>query len=162
MSKENQATTLILSTGSNLGDRLDNLNRTKDSLRTHFELVCESTIYESHAVDFLDQPQFLNQVLEFKLQPTFDIHHALNICLEIEKKLGRVRNIPKGPRLIDIDILFWGLAEIDSKDLQVPHPRLFERCFILKPLSEMPFYPSLQKHFSLTIPEQQQGSWPYH
>ena len=67
--------------------------------------------------------------------------------LSIENKLGRERKIKSGPRNIDIDILFLGLEKINQLNLTIPHPRLFERSFVLFPLKELPFYPILKKHF---------------
>ncbi len=138
---------LIISLGTNLGNKSENLNLAKLELQKNFVLKQESTIYQSKAVDYTEQPSFLNQILEFEL-PELKPISVLNIALEIEKRLGRRRDIPKGPRTIDIDILFWGLDIIDMPDLNVPHPRLFERSFIVLPLKELAFYNTLQQKFS--------------
>ena len=129
---------LIISTGSNLGNREKYLSTALEKLCSHFDLIAKSKLYHSKAVDYLDQPDFINQVLEFKL-PTIQPTDALSICLDIESSMGRERIIAKGPRTIDIDILLWAKEKINDKNLQVPHPRMFDRHFIMNPLSELPY-----------------------
>lgn len=140
---------LILSTGSNIGDRVNYLNQAKFLLSKSFNFVEESSIYESPAVDYLNQPDFLNQVLSFQL-PELTPEQTLNEVLNIELLLGRERLIDKGPRTIDIDILFWDNLKIESKNLMIPHPRLFERSFIVEPLQELSYFSQLQKSFSFS------------
>ena len=137
---------LILGIGSNLGNREENLVEAKRQLSLSFKLVGQSQIYKSKAVDYLDQPSFLNQVLEFE-RPEIEPQKLMKQLLSIENKLGRERKIKSGPRNIDIDILFLGLEKINQLNLTIPHPRLFERSFVLFPLKELPFYPILKKHF---------------
>lgn len=136
----------ILSTGSNLGDRAGHLKLAKELLANQFDLLEESRIYESPAVDYLNQPDFLNQVLLFKMSPDSP-RQVLNKILSIEKDLGRVRNIDKGPRTVDIDILFWGDTIINEENLDIPHPRLFERSFIVEPLKELSVFDALSNRF---------------
>ncbi|MDD4974268.1 MAG: 2-amino-4-hydroxy-6-hydroxymethyldihydropteridine diphosphokinase [Bacteriovorax sp.] len=136
----------FIATGSNLGDRAQNLFEAKVLLQQHFELIAESRIYESPAVDYLNQPDFYNQVLEFTL-PLENPETIMSLLLHLEKEMGRNRLIPKGPRLIDLDILFWGLLKIQSETLQIPHPRLFARSFVVLPLSELPGFKILEKNF---------------
>lgn len=136
----------FVATGSNLGDRALNLLEAKTQLQQHFDLIAESRIYESPAVDYLNQPDFYNQVLEFKL-PSKNPEIIMSLLLQIEKEMGRNRLIPKGPRLIDLDILFWSLEKIQSETLQIPHPRLFERSFVVLPLSELPGFKILKENF---------------
>lgn len=138
---------LILSLGTNLGDKLENLEKAKKELQKSFQLIQESSIYSSKAVDYEDQPDFLNQVLNFQL-PDQNPEQVLHKALEIEKLLGRRRDIPKGPRTVDIDILFWGLETINKPNLVVPHERLFERSFIVLPLKELDIFNTLQQKFS--------------
>lgn len=140
----------FIATGSNLGDRIANLSDAKKRLALSFELIAESKIYESPAVDYLNQPDFYNQVLEFKL-PAQNAESIMLSLLQIEKEMGRSRLIPKGPRLVDLDILFWGLEKIETKTLQIPHPRLFERSFVVLPLSELPGFKILKKNFTFTF-----------
>ncbi|MBG60185.1 MAG: 2-amino-4-hydroxy-6-hydroxymethyldihydropteridine diphosphokinase [Halobacteriovoraceae bacterium] len=135
---------LIIATGSNIGDRFLNLDNAKSKISQTFDFIAESRIYSSPAVDYMDQPDFLNQVLEFKL-PEISPEKVMLILLEYEKQLGRVRDIDKGPRLIDMDIIFWGEIKIQQENLKVPHPRWQDRAFVAKPLMELPFYKSLSK-----------------
>lgn len=141
---------LFIATGSNIGDRKKNLNEAKNILSSHLDFIAESRTYESAAVDYLDQPDFYNQVLEFKTPPINPID-CMNLLLEIEKQMGRNRSIPKGPRLIDLDIIFWDDLIIKSENLEIPHPRLFTRSFVVLPLSELPGFNLLQQKFSFTF-----------
>jgi 2-amino-4-hydroxy-6-hydroxymethyldihydropteridine diphosphokinase len=141
---------LFIATGSNLGERFKNLKEAKDILSSTFSLIAESRIYESPAIDFENQPDFYNQVLEFKI-PTMDPSQSMQYLLEIEKQMGRNRLIPKGPRIIDLDILFWDSLAIKSEHLELPHPRLFSRSFVVLPLSELPGFKKLQEKFSFTF-----------
>jgi 2-amino-4-hydroxy-6-hydroxymethyldihydropteridine diphosphokinase len=123
--------TVYLSLGSNLGDREGNLRAALDRLKP--ERV--SRIYETEPMDLRAQPNFLNLAAELKtpLMPMQLLAHTQRI----ERELGRVRTVPKGPRTIDIDILFYGSSVIRSAKLDVPHPRLHERRFVLAPLAEL-------------------------
>lgn len=138
--------TLILSLGTNLGDRIANLEAAKDLLCNKWKLIEQSRIYQSKAVDYEKQPDFLNQVLSFQT-PNDSPQFCLDIALGIENELGRIRNIPKGPRVIDIDFLFWNHEAITTKALEIPHPRLFERSFIVKPLRELECFKTLSESF---------------
>ena len=137
---------MFIATGSNVGDRRENLARAKNILIERYVLIGESRIYESPAVDYLNQPDFYNQVLEFSL-PTLSPETVMSSLLEIEIKMGRLRHIPKGPRIIDLDILFFGDIHLISEHLQLPHPRLFERSFVVLPLSELPGFKQLQQKY---------------
>jgi 2-amino-4-hydroxy-6-hydroxymethyldihydropteridine diphosphokinase len=141
---------LFIATGSNLGDRANNLEQAKQLLNSHFKFIAESRIYESPAIDYERQPDFYNQVLEYEI-PLIQPSDCMQLLLDIEKKLGRIRDIPKGPRLIDIDLLFWNDLSIHTNLLQLPHPRLFSRSFVVLPLSELPGFASLQEKFSFTF-----------
>lgn len=134
---------LVISLGSNLGVREKNLLDAKNELIKKFDLISISRIYESDAVDYTNQPAFLNQVLEFKV-PDQSPQDLIKITLEIEKKLGRKREIDKGPRTVDIDILFWGNKSSNDPAIIIPHPRWNEREFIKKPLTEIPFFKELK------------------
>ena len=136
----------FIASGTNIGNRLLNLSDAKTRLEKHFELIAESQIYESPAVDYVNQPDFYNQVLEFKLT-SITPELIMALLLQIEKEMGRNRLIPKGPRLIDLDILFIGNIEINNETLQIPHPRAFERSFVVLPLSELPGFKLLEKKF---------------
>jgi 2-amino-4-hydroxy-6-hydroxymethyldihydropteridine diphosphokinase len=125
-----------LSLGSNLGARIRNLARARRLLASGgAEIVAASSIYETEPVDRADQPWFLNQVLEVRspLEPPA----LLRLAKSIEAALKRVPTVAKGPRTIDVDILFAGARVVDSPDLVVPHPRLHQRNFVLVPLAEI-------------------------
>jgi 2-amino-4-hydroxy-6-hydroxymethyldihydropteridine diphosphokinase len=141
---------MFIATGTNLGNRLLNLQKAKSSLLNHFTLIKESRIYESPAIDYLNQPDFYNQVLEFNL-PSFSASEVMNTLLQIEQQMGRNRDIPKGPRIIDLDILFFGDLHIDSEHIHIPHPRLFERSFVVLPLSELPGFKLLQQKYNFRL-----------
>jgi len=139
---------LIVVTGSNLSDKISSLNKAKVELQKHFILIAESNIFESMAVDYTDQPDFYNQALEFEI-PKLNKDEAMNLILSIEKKLGRVRNIDKGPRTIDIDIIFWGTESYKSTVLTLPHPSWAERSFVVRPMQQLPFFQTLEKCFKI-------------
>lgn len=141
---------LIIATGSNIGDSIANLVAAKLELSKEFELLAESRIYKSAAVDYESQPDFFNQVLEFKL-PLKDPEEVMHSLLELEAELGRVRDSWRGPRTIDIDIIFWGNQSYQSSTLIIPHPRWLERSFVVRPLQELPFFQTIKKSF--IIPE---------
>ena len=140
---------LIIATGSNTGDSFAHLERAKHELQKHFKLVAQSRVYTSKAVDYTEQPDFLNQVLQFE-EPSIPPEQIMQVLLKIEIKLGRVRDVPKGPRTIDLDLLFLGLKRVDLDGLDVPHPRLFERSFVVLPLQELPYYETLSQNFTFS------------
>jgi len=122
--------------GSNLGRRAANLARARRLLKEGgAEVVAASSIYETEPVDYPDQPWFLNQVLEIRSE--LDPPSLLRTARSIEAALKRAPTVPKGPRTIDIDILFAGGLVVDSPDLVIPHPRLHLRNFVLIPLAEI-------------------------
>lgn len=128
--------TVYLSLGSNVGNREVNLKAAVNGLesaRVHVRRA--SPVYETEPVDYKNQPWFLNLVIEAetKLMP----EQLLQKTLRIERDLGRTRKIPKGPRTIDIDILFYGHAVVQSPGLEIPHPRLAQRRFVLAPLADL-------------------------
>lgn len=137
---------LILSTGSNLGNKEKNLEQARKLLSQLFKPLAFSKVYQSEAVDYLDQPHFLNQVLEFE-KPDLEPEKLMETILFLETKMGRKRVIKSGPRIIDIDIIFLGLKKVKRPNIIIPHPKLFERSFVLTPLQEVPFYQVLKNHF---------------
>ncbi len=139
---------LILATGSNLGDCLENLSLAKDLLSKEFNFLAQSEVFTSKAVEVSDQPDFYNQVLEFEL-PKSDPDQTMLRILEIENSLGRIRTTRYGARTIDIDIIFWGLENLKTKNLQTPHPKWQERSFVVKPLQQLPFFQTLKKCFTI-------------
>jgi 2-amino-4-hydroxy-6-hydroxymethyldihydropteridine diphosphokinase len=127
--------TIYLGLGSNLGDREANLRRALDLLGERVQVKRTSSIYETEPVGFKDQPQFLNLVCcgTTELSP----RDLLAFVKSIEAVMGRLPTVRFGPRLIDIDILFYDDLVLDEADLVIPHPRLHERAFVLVPLSEI-------------------------
>jgi 2-amino-4-hydroxy-6-hydroxymethyldihydropteridine diphosphokinase len=130
------AETIYLSLGSNLGSREENLKAAIAALpNASVQVRRVSSFYETEPVDYLDQAWFLNCVVEGETEaPPLDLLHKLRA---IESRMGSKKLIAKGPRLIDIDILLYGRQTIDSAELQVPHPRMRQRRFVLVPLAEI-------------------------
>jgi 2-amino-4-hydroxy-6-hydroxymethyldihydropteridine diphosphokinase len=129
--------TVYLGLGSNVGDRQAALQTALQRLDESADLRLRrvSSMYETAAMDYPDQPDFLNCVAELETE-------LLPLCLlqrvqRIEREMGRIRNFPKGPRIIDIDILLYGAATVRSAALEVPHPRMNQRRFVLEPLCEL-------------------------
>lgn len=139
---------LVFATGSNLGDSLSLLERARHELAREFHFIAASRIYLSKAVGYTNQPDFYNQVLEFKADYSCDINQIWQIISRIENDLGRQRNIPQGPRTIDIDLLFVDHLKLRSEFIEIPHPRLFERSFVVYPLMELPCFDYLSKKFT--------------
>jgi 2-amino-4-hydroxy-6-hydroxymethyldihydropteridine diphosphokinase len=128
-------TTAYLSLGSNIGDRENNLRDAIERLATLGTVSAQSSFYETEPVEIVDQPWFLNCAVELTTEKTAP--ELLAGVLEIELAMGRERNRPKGPRNIDIDILLFGNAIINSAGLTIPHPGLAERLFVLEPMVEI-------------------------
>jgi 2-amino-4-hydroxy-6-hydroxymethyldihydropteridine diphosphokinase len=127
---------IYLGLGSNVGDREAQLRLAVAALKERDILPWESaSLYWTQPRDVEDQPWFLNTVIEVRtlLEP----EALMAACLEVEKKAGRIREIPRGPRSLDIDILIYKDRIIDSPQLSIPHPRFRERRFVLAPLSEL-------------------------
>ncbi len=141
---------LIIASGSNLGDSRKILEEASRALADTYGLIAESRIYSSRAVDYDQQPDFFNQVLELRL-PERSPETVMLELLELEQKFGRHRDIPRGPRTLDLDIIFWGMSELSTPVLIVPHPRWAERSFVVRPLKELPFFKTIEKCF--TMPE---------
>lgn len=142
---------ILLGLGSNMGNREDNLKTAISLLHKSMGISVDniSSLYETKPVGMIDQPNFLNVVISVEtiLKPK----NLLEICLDTEFKMGRVRNQRWGPRNIDIDILVYHNLVIKDDVLQVPHPRLHERCFVLIPLQEIA--PSIPVYKGLTSVE---------
>jgi len=126
---------VFLGLGTNLGDRQRNLQEALSALSQRLEILRESSVYQTAPWGYLEQPAFLNQVIE--AQTTLSSLNLLDFLKHTEKELGRQANFRYGPRLIDLDILFYGNRIIQTPRLQVPHPRLTERAFVLVPMAEI-------------------------
>jgi 2-amino-4-hydroxy-6-hydroxymethyldihydropteridine diphosphokinase len=127
---------VYLSLGSNLGDRAKNLRDAIAALRrAGVEVTRISSVYETEPVDYLDQPWFLNIAVEAETE--LDPAALLQVLREIETEMGSKKLVAKGPRLIDMDVLLYGNKVIDTPELQIPHPRMHLRRFVLEPLAEI-------------------------
>lgn len=128
--------TIYLSLGSNIGDRAANLRQGISALPgAGVHVTWASSIYETEPVDFLEQDWFLNCVVQGTTEAAaLELLRALR---GIEAQMGSKKLMPKGPRLLDIDILLYGSETINAAELQVPHPRMTQRRFVLVPLAEI-------------------------
>ncbi len=128
--------TAYLSLGSNIGDRESHLREAIAQLNAAGVRVLRvSPVYETEPVDYTDQRWFLNLAVEAETE-LFPMQ-LLGRIAKIERALGRVRTTPNGPRTIDIDILLYGAAKVKTKKLEIPHPRMSERRFVLAPLADL-------------------------
>ena len=127
--------TVYLALGSNLGDRAANLRSAIDAFEPEIRITRCSAVYETPPWGYLDQSRFLNQVVEAKtdLSPVGLLDHIK----ELEQQLGRRETFQYGPRLIDLDIIFYDNEVIESPPLIIPHPRMTERGFVLLPLADI-------------------------
>jgi 2-amino-4-hydroxy-6-hydroxymethyldihydropteridine diphosphokinase len=127
---------VYIALGSNLGDRAENLRLARKQIEApDLRLIRASSIYETAPRDVEDQPWFLNQVVE--CETDLFPRQLLGRLQKIERAMGRKRRTAKGPREIDLDILLFGNAVVKAPELEVPHPRLAERRFVLEPLAEL-------------------------
>ncbi|MBC1335061.1 2-amino-4-hydroxy-6-hydroxymethyldihydropteridine diphosphokinase [Listeria booriae] len=126
-----------LSIGTNIGNRQENLENALKSLNQteNIKITHVSSVYETDPVGFEDQDAFLN--IAVALETTLDQETLLQTGLNIETELGRVRLIRWGPRLIDIDLLLYDDIKQQSPTLELPHPRMTERAFVMIPLQEI-------------------------
>jgi 2-amino-4-hydroxy-6-hydroxymethyldihydropteridine diphosphokinase len=127
----------FIALGSNVGNRYDNITNAIKKLKSYpgIELVNYSSIYETDPVGYEDQDLFLNMVIE--IRTALSAMELLELCLKTELDLGRKREVKWGPRTIDLDILLYNQENIETKKLIVPHPRMFERAFVMIPLLEI-------------------------
>lgn len=130
-------TTVYLALGSNVGDRLQNLREAARKLDAAAKIAVAacSQIYETQSVEGGGEGDFLNAVL--RVETSLSPRELLAKIQEIESQLGRPQPPRHGPRAIDIDILVFGNREICETDLQIPHPRMHRRAFVLKPLLDV-------------------------
>jgi 2-amino-4-hydroxy-6-hydroxymethyldihydropteridine diphosphokinase len=127
---------IYLSLGSNIGERAENIARAVAALAAlGVRVVKRSALYETEPVEFLAQDWFLNGVVEVETE--LSPGELMRALLEIERGMGRERVLPKGPRIIDMDILLYGARVARDADLEIPHPRIAERRFVLVPLAEI-------------------------
>ena len=131
--------TAYLGLGTNLGAREDNLKRASHLLTApgpaSIQLIRSSSIYETAPWGYANQPQFLNCVLE--VETGLSPNELLRFVKGLEADMGREPSPRYGPRIIDLDILLYGDQTVQQPDLQIPHPRLHQRAFVLIPLAEL-------------------------
>lgn len=126
-----------LSLGTNIGDREDNLIKAIEELKasSRIEVTKVSDLYETEPVGYDDQDPFYNICI--MIETSYSPFELLDYCQAIENKMGRVRLIKNGPRIIDIDILSFDDLVINDERLILPHPRMNERAFVLIPLMDI-------------------------
>ena len=149
---------IFLSLGSNLGDRKANLQNARRALERLGRIISLSPTYQTDAWGKTDQPAFYNQVIE--MSSNHEPHEFLSGTLTIERDLGRVRDEKWGPRVIDIDILFFADCILNDRNLTLPHPGIALRKFVLVPLADIApefIHPVLQKNVVTLLKECSDG-----
>jgi len=131
----NEWVTAYLGLGSNLGNRQENLDRALDFLSHRLHLEKVSSSYDTEPVGNINQPRFLNAVCQ--INTMLAAVELLTLVKGIESRLGRTPSYQNAPRIIDIDILFYGDQTVETPQLVIPHPLLIERGFVLVPLAEI-------------------------
>ncbi|MCH7517497.1 MAG: 2-amino-4-hydroxy-6-hydroxymethyldihydropteridine diphosphokinase [Candidatus Dadabacteria bacterium] len=126
---------VFIGIGSNLGDTIGNCKIALDEIENFAEIVRISSLYETEPVGNEDQPNFINSVVE--INTDLSPHELLTHLKSIEDKLGRVRGEKWGPRVIDLDIIFYDDLVMKDDDLIIPHPRAHLRRFVLEPICEI-------------------------
>jgi len=126
---------VYLALGTNLGDRSGNLKQAIAALTPQLDVKAKSQVYETPPWGFEEQPKFLNQVV--KANTYLDPEPLLKHLKRLEVALGRQESFPNGPRLIDMDLLFYDDLVLNKPSLVIPHPRLHERGFVLLPLMDI-------------------------
>lgn len=128
---------VFLSLGSNIGQKVDYLNKAVDIIRKNdfIHKVKVSSVYQTNPVGYLDQDTFMNIAVE--LSTTLEPYQLLDVCQEVEESLNRVRLIRWGPRTIDVDIILYDEVILNDEALTIPHPRMHERAFVLIPICEL-------------------------
>lgn len=126
---------VYLALGSNLGDRLANLKQAVASLPPQMEVKAKSRVYETPPWGYADQSMFLNQVI--RANTYLELEPLLKHIKRLETALGRKPSFKNGPRLIDLDILFYDDLVLDTPSLVIPHPHMHERGFVLLPLMDI-------------------------
>jgi 2-amino-4-hydroxy-6-hydroxymethyldihydropteridine diphosphokinase len=129
---------VYISVGSNMGDRLQNCRQGITALNRSGEsrIIAQSRIYMTEPVDYEDQDWFINMVV--KLETANDPFELLDIINRVQRAAGRKRDVIRyGPRVLDLDIIFFGNLVLDSDRLVVPHPRMHQRRFVLQPICDI-------------------------
>ena len=125
-----------LSIGSNLGDRINYINKAIEKLKqNNIKIIKSSNIIETEPYGYKEQGKFLNMAVE--IDSDLEPFELMKLISRIESELGRIRTVRWGPRVIDIDIIFYDSLIINEPDLKIPHPDMQNRFFVLKPLQEI-------------------------
>jgi 2-amino-4-hydroxy-6-hydroxymethyldihydropteridine diphosphokinase len=126
---------VFIALGTNLGDRPANLETALQALEPKVQIVARSPVYQTPPWGYQDQPDFLNQVVEGRtdLSP----QELLVFLKQVESSMGRVKTVQDGPRIIDLDILFYDNRVLETPNLTIPHPRMEGRGFVLVPLADL-------------------------
>ena len=139
----------FLSLGTNIGNRAQNLETALEELSKFVNIIKKSKIYETKPVDYKDQPSFLNMAV--KIETKLSARELIAKLQKVENKIGRIKKIKKGPRIIDLDILYYNNEIINEPNLKIPHPRAYKRNFVLTPLKELaPDLMDPKKHKTIT------------
>ena len=150
---EKQAKIIYLGIGSNLGDRFKNIEKAKISLtENQITIIKSSSYYVTPSWPNRNYPKFLNIVL--KIKTNLDVINLLNICKKIEKSLGRKKTSKNSPRECDMDILDYNKTNNEVKNINLPHPRMHKRNFVLIPLFEIDknwIHPRSKQHIKSLI-----------
>jgi len=128
---------IYIAIGSNLNNPVYQLRKAIDHLDDHkdIKLIKKSSLYQTKPIGIVNQPDFINAVIEIEYDDTPE--KLINELLRIETFFGRVRDKKNGPRILDLDILLFNTLVIDDNNLSIPHPRMMERIFVLLPLEEI-------------------------
>jgi 2-amino-4-hydroxy-6-hydroxymethyldihydropteridine diphosphokinase len=122
--------------GGNMGERMANLAAARNRINLDCgTITATSSIYETEAWGYKEQPAFLNQAIA--IETSLEAERLLEEILKIEMALGRKREIPLGPRIIDIDIIYFNNEMVNTSNLTIPHPSMADRKFVLTPLTEI-------------------------
>lgn len=125
-----------LSIGSNIGDRINYINKAIEKLKqNNIKIIKSSNIIETEPYGYKEQGKFLNMAVE--IDSDLNPFELMKLILKIESELGRIRTVRWGSRVIDIDIIFYDSLIINEPDLKIPHPDMQNRFFVLKPLQEI-------------------------
>ena len=151
----------FIAIGSNLGTPKENCIEAIDiiSSNPHIKITSKSSFYQTAPVGNTEQDWFINAVIKVSTQLNSDI--LLSALLKIESKMGRIRKEKWGPRIIDLDLLFYDNLVIKQKDLTLPHPEIQKRNFVLQPLNEIEenfIHPSLNKSINTLLKESKDNS----
>ena len=140
---------VFISLGTNLGNRAQNLEIALEKLLKFVNVIKKSKIYETKPIDYKNQPLFLNMVV--KIETKLSARELITKLQKVENEMGRIKKIKKGPRIIDLDILYYNNEIINEPNLKIPHPRAYKRNFVLTPLKELaPDLMDPKKHKTIT------------